>query len=31
MLIGALTLGESVTLWLAAGGAMIVGGVAVTQ
>ncbi len=31
VLIGALTLGESVTLWLAVGGAMIVGGVAVTQ
>lgn len=29
--IGALTLGESVTLWLAAGGAMIVGGVALAQ
>ncbi len=31
LVIGALTLGESVTLWLAAGGAMIVGGVALAQ
>jgi drug/metabolite transporter (DMT)-like permease len=31
VLIGSLTLGESVTPWLAAGGLMIVGGVAVTQ